>query len=189
MHNDRDGTQFSKLISDLKTHTLYLGRTKASIECTLLAVNTSISNALLYRGNLATLTESQYKEVDLTLDKLYRKIYKMLPGTSQHILHMPVSNCGLQCVKMDTRLLCSKWATIHRNTQQLMVTRSLLNRAEKDTCVRYPGQSGVVPVPDKKHELWTGSMLKSAKKVGLQLMKGGQSLAHTTCEQIADIAG
>jgi ribonuclease HI len=188
MHNDREATQFSKLLNDLNTHMLYLGRTKASTECTLLAVNTSIINALLYRGNLATLTAGQYKELDLTIDRLYRKIHKMMSGTSQHILHMPVKYGGLGYTDLDTRLLCAKWATIHRNSQQLMVTRSLLTRAEKDSCVRYPGQSGVVQVPDGKHELWVGSMLRSARKAGLQLMKGGHTLAHTTCEQVYDLA-
>ena len=107
-----------------------------------------------------------------------------MPGTSQHILHMPVNDCGLHCVKLENRLLCSKWATIHRNTKQLMVTRTLLSRSEKNACVRYPGQSGIVPVPSGGHELWVGSMLRSAKKAGLQLMKGGQSLRNTTCEQV-----
>jgi hypothetical protein len=188
MHNDREATQFSKLLNDLNTHMLYLGRTKASIECTLLAVNTSINNALLYRGNLATLTAGQYKELDLTIDRLYRKIHKMMSGTSQHILHMPVKYGGLGCTDLSTKLLCAKWATIHRNSQQLMVTRSLLTRTEKDSCVRYPGQSGVVQAPDGKHELWVGSMLRSAQKAGLQLMKGGHTLAHTTCEQVYDLA-
>jgi len=31
-------------------------------------------------------------------------------------------------------------------------------------------------------------MLRSAKRAGLQLMKGGQTLEHTTCEQVYDLA-
>ena len=103
VHNDRECAQYKALICDLRAQTLYLRRTRASIDCTLLTVNCSINNALLYRGTLATWTPAQYLELDLILGRLYRTIYKLQPGTAGHLLYMPTD----QCVLMRQYLLYS----------------------------------------------------------------------------------
>ncbi len=131
VHNDEGSAQFKALMRDLKAQTLYLRKTKASIDCTLLTVNCSINNALLYRGTLATWTPAQYLELDLILGRLYRAIYKLQPGTSHHLLYMPTDQCGLNCVSLKRKLFCSKWAAIHRNVQELPTISNLLRRPEE----------------------------------------------------------
>ena len=140
----------------------------------------------MYYGTLASLSVAQHKKFDSVMNNLYRKVYKLMPGTANDLVALPNELGGLNCAPICDKLFESKWATIQRNFhscgEKKAAVGDLVQRSNRENGIHLlPGQGSIV---HSSSRLYVSSMLQTAEEHGLHLFVGGPKLLGTSYEQI-----
>ena len=146
----------------------------------------SVNSVIMYYGTLASWSVAQHKKFDSVMNNLYRKVYKLMPGTASDLLALPNELGGLNCAPICDKLFESKWATIQRNFHSVGEKKAavcdLVQRSNRQNGIHLlPGQGSIV-LPTSK--LYVSSMLQTAEDHGLYLFVGGSKMQGTSYEQV-----
>ena len=183
---ERLNTQHAELIKKVRYFTQLCSIYRSSVEIVLTVCKLSVNSVIMYYGTLASWSVAQHKQFDSVMNNLYRKVYKLMPGTANDLLALPNELGGLNCAPICDKLFESKWATIQRNFQSCGEKKAavgdLVQRSNRENGIHLlPGQGSIV---HSSSRLYVSSMLQTAEEHGLHLFVGGPKLLGTSYEQI-----
>ena len=109
----------------------------------------SVNSVIMYYGTLESWSVAQHKKFDSVMNSLYKKVYKLMPGTANDLLALPNELGGLNCPPVSDKLFESKWAMIQRNLHsgggQKAAVCDLVQRSNRKNGIHLlPGQGSIV---------------------------------------------
>ena len=183
---ERLNTQHEELIRKIRYFTQLCSAYRTSVEIVMTVCKLSVNSVIMYYGTLASWSVAQHKKFDSVMNSLYKKVYKLMPGTANDLLALPNELGGLNCPPVSDKLFESKWAMIQRNFhsggEKKAAVCDLVQRSNRKNGIHLlPGQGSIVLSTSK---LYVSSMLQTAEDYGLPLFVGGPKLQGTSYEQV-----
>jgi hypothetical protein len=186
------GSQFGIYLDYVKKVCKVIGSKMALPKGKILALNVHLFNKTAYVGQYGSWPLSQYRELDIPVQTLLRKVTFNLPSHPNRLLYMKRSDGGLQLKKLSDQCMLAKYSLIHRSLHADPATHDCVNnlllrcarrtgRGILDACLTLRPMVGTAT-------LWADSVVDWLHENGLSLTRGGQPLVGANRE-IATLCG
>ena len=171
------GSQFGLCLDYVKKVCKIIGSKMAQPKGKILALNVHLFNKTAYIGQYGSWPLSLYRELDVPVQILLRKVTHNLHGHPNRLLYMSRSDGGLQLKKLSDQCQMAKYALMHRSLYSDPVTSasmdSLLLRSARRQGKGYGDTHVSLGPSGLSAGLWANSLVEWFYCNGLKLNKNG----------------
>ena len=101
---ERLNTQHGELVKKIRYFTQLCSTYRISVEIVMTVCKLSVNSVIMYYGTLSSWSVAQHKKFNSVMNSLYRKVYKLMPGTANDLLALPNKLAGLNCPPVADKL-------------------------------------------------------------------------------------